>query len=382
MARRTNRRTQKGQAWYRKADQCWYCTQDKKRTKLRDLQGQPIRGADNKREADKALSRLRLGMTPKPKTSDHVTVAEVCEAYLAKTEAQDSASHHRQAKGYLTDLNGHYGALPVADLKRHHVESWVLTHKGWKSPATTKNVLSIVKAAFAYGVDRELIPHNPIAGLKKPKAPGRETYFTDDEVKAVVDLLQAPAGFKAVSLAPVADFFLFLLHTGCRPSEAANLTAANLEETPDGPQFVLHPDEHKAGKKTAKPKYIMLNQDAEAIVRRLAMKNPDGPLFRTPRGRQWTRVNWVNTFISIRQKLGWDKSQDRRQQHLSFYSAKHTLAKRLLEGYYGYRATLHEIAGVLGITEKVAEGHYAKWCADRKAPLWAAIGRSQQRQAG
>jgi hypothetical protein len=88
---------------------------------------------------------------------------------------------------------------------------------------------------------------------------------------------------------------------------------------------------------------------------------------RTPKGGAWHR-----TFDDC----WWEK--DPRKAELSFYSAKHTLAKRLLQGYYGYRASLYDVAGVLGITHKVAEEHYAPWSDECNASLWQAIGNRRR----
>ena len=123
---------------------------------------------------------------------------------------------------------------------------------------------------------------------------------------------------------------------------------------------------------------------AELIARELMERFPRGsgiPLFRTPRGRSWTRNNGVTTFCRIKEVLGWDKDADKK--HLSFYTCRHTFAKRILSGYWtGQPATIETLAGLMGNTPKVCWDHYARWCDEYNDPLWAAVGRGRNLRAG
>jgi hypothetical protein len=55
---------------------------------------------------------------------------------------------------------------PVAQLKKCHIRTWAGQHKGRKSPATERSVLTIVLAAFKYSQANHDVP-SPLKGLKK-----------------------------------------------------------------------------------------------------------------------------------------------------------------------------------------------------------------------
>jgi integrase len=379
--KKATRRTQKGQAWFRALDGCWYCTTQGKRTKLRDVAGNPIRGKDEKGEADKAVARLRLGLA-QPKHPDKILVSEVLDGYLQYLQSDCTPEHYRNTLTYLSQLNAYCGGLEVSQLKRKHVLDWLKTQKGLQSDNSKRRIIGLVLAAFNHAVKNEDSPidSNPLAGIKQPAAFGRVTAFLDCDLEELFAYLFAPPRYKCVSLAPIGDSFQVLLHTGARPSELASVTADDVIETESGMmlRLVAGADDngnyrHKTAKKTGKTRQILLNNEAETIVKRLVELHPTGKLFRTPRGAAWTRVSWVNHFRTIRRKLGWN--DDSRKAELSTYTFRHTFAKRVLTGFYGAKADLYVVAGLLGNTHKVCEQAYAQWCDGYMSPLWQAIGK-------
>ena len=141
---------------------------------------------------------------------------------------------------------------------------------------------------------------------------------------------------------------------------------------------------HKSAKKTGKDRIIYLFPDVENLIRTLMLKAPHGsgiPLFLTPRGKAWKRCNGVQSFCTIKKKLGWDSDADKK--HLSLYTCRHTFAKRILSGYWtGQPAMIETLAGLMGNTPRVCWDHYAQWCDEYNEPLWAAVGRGSERRAG
>jgi hypothetical protein len=80
-----------------------------------------------------------------------------------------SKGHRDGASGLLNDLCSYCGALPVADLKKGHIKTWMESHKEWKSPATYRSAIAVVLAAFNYADENHDIP-NPLIGnaIHKP----------------------------------------------------------------------------------------------------------------------------------------------------------------------------------------------------------------------
>lgn len=382
---RNRKRQANGCAWHRKFDDSYYATIDGRRTRLRDENGRTIKGKDNRAEAELAIARLKLSI-PQASSEATVLVATVANAYLEHLQATASAPHLVNATHAMNDFCSFCGALPAADLKKKHVQQWVDMHPSWKSDNTKRSNMIIAMAAFNHAVkEAELLSVNPIMGLKKPAAFARVTYFKEDEAAEIGEYCNRPPKKKAVSLSPVGVFFRMLLLTGARPfSELAKVTADNLQETDDGMVIRIKAgtDEegnyrHKTAQRTGKDRVIYLFPEAEETIRQLEARYPRGSgmaLFRTPRGRAWTRGNGVQRFCQMKKALAWNHDPDKK--HLSFYTCRHTFAKRMLSGYWtGQSGTIETVAGLLGNSPSICFKHYASWSDAYNAPLLRAVGR-------
>ncbi len=275
MARNRKRRAN-GSAWHRNFDDCWYATMDGKRTKLRDEAGNPIRGNDQREQADLALAREKLQIQPSMAAGDGVLVATVCDAYLEYLNATACPEYSDLASRTINDFCSFCGALAATDLKKKHVREWVARHPTWKSDNTKRDNMTMVIAAFNHAVkEEELLDSNPISGLKKPAGFARITYFKKEELNEVIDYCNRPPKKKAVSRRSIGEFFTALLLTGARPfSELAKVTADHVRETEKGMVIRLSAgtdDEgnyrHKAAKKSGKDRTIYLFPDVEAVIR-------------------------------------------------------------------------------------------------------------------
>src|SRR6266850_2492235 len=180
MARKKTRRQAHSSAWYWKQTGCWYYTLagTRRRVALFDEDSQRIRGLENKQPAQLALARVRLaaeGPQPAaPAEAGDWLVARVCSEYLqycsrGVAAGTVSAGHHENSRWILNDLCKHCGALPAAQLKKAHLETWIGQRPRWRSPATQRSVLTVVLAAFNHAAANHDLPHG-LKGLKKPAA--------------------------------------------------------------------------------------------------------------------------------------------------------------------------------------------------------------------
>lgn len=382
---RNRKRKANGTAWYRKFDNGWYSTLNGKRTHLKDAHGKSIKGKDNQAEADLAVARLKLSI-PHKSSVDSVLVATIAEAYLDHLKATASNQHLGNAIRIMNDLCSYCGALSAKDLKKKHIRDWIDQHPTWKSDNTKRSNMMFVSAAFNYAVkEEEILDANPIASIKKPAAFPRITYFKEKEIDEVLEYLNRPAKWRTPSRHRVGEFFKMLILTGARPfSELAQVTADNVEETDKGMVIRIKAGtdvdgnyRHKSAKKTGRDRVIYLFTEAEEMIRKLVKESPKGSgqaLFRSPRGAAWTRVNGVRSMCAMKKALSWDKDPDK--SGLSFYTCRHTFAKRVLSGFWtGQPATIETVAGLLGNTPSVCWTHYASWCDEYNQPLWNAVGR-------
>ncbi len=373
-SRKKSRRQQHGSAWHWKQTDSWYYTlpSTHKRVPLFDLEGQRIRGLDNRKEAQLALARVKLSgelapVAEPPANSDAWVVAKVCSEYIQYCERGLAAGtlskgHRESTVSFLNDLCRYCGALQVSQLKKGHIRTWIDSHTTWKSPSTIGNAIAVVQAAFNHCEENFDIP-NPVKGLKKPRTQPRLHSFSEEDEAALYTATDECYG----------DFLFAAIHTGLRPfCELATITADHVEETPRGMMWRVY------SSKTKKTRKIPIRQEVAELARRLINTAPAGsriPLFRNTHGTRWTKVAGVQRFRQIRQQLGW--KDDPVRVKYSTYTCRHTFAHRMLSGYWngGQGCTVETLAELIGDTPKVAFDHYGKdWGQHYQDPLWAAIG--------
>jgi integrase len=367
------RRRPRGSAWHWKQTDSWYYTPPgtKRRVPLVDEAGRPIRGKDNRNAAELALARVKVAgrwrPTPEPAPEGEWIVAKVCAEYIdycrrGVTNGTVSKDYRDEVVRRLNQLCEYCGALSVAQLKKGHIEHWVETQATWRSPATRRNAIAIVLAAFNRARDMHDVV-NPLKGLKKPPARPRLHSLSEEEETAAYEATDEVFG----------DFLFAAVHTGLRPfCELARMTADDTIETDRGMMWRVY------SSKTKKTRKIPVRRDVAELTRCLAETAPPGsgtPLFRNTRGGGWKKVTGVGRFLAIKRSLGWDKDPVRR--NYSTYTCRHTFAHRMLSGYWngGVGCSIETLAELMGDTPKVAFDHYGReWGQHYQEPLWAAIG--------
>jgi integrase len=376
MARKTKRRQSQGLPWHWKQTDSWYYTLPgtKRRVALFDEDGQRIKGLENKQAAQLALSRIKLQgdweQAPISAPGEEWLVARVCSDYLQYCErgaknGQLSQAHYDSSKSLLNDLCRYCGALPVAQLKKGHVKNWMDSHAGWKSPASYRNAIAVVLAAFNRAEDDHDVT-NPLKGLKKPRSEPRLQSFTKEEEHSIYKTTDEP--FR--------NFLFAAIHTGLRPyCELAKITADDVTDSGRGMMWKVY------SSKTKKTRKVPVLPQVAELTRALIKTAPAGSgmlLFRNPAGNRWKKGTGVMRMLKIRRDLGWDKHPTRKKY--SSYTCRHTFAHRMLSGYWngGVGCSIEVLAELIGDTPKVAFDHYGKeWGQFYQEPLWAAVGLGQ-----
>ena len=201
----------------------------------------------------------------------NTTVNSVVQLFLDRTR---KASTQRFYENHLNLFLKHVGSLKLADLKAHHLTSLVDGYSG----NYAHNIFRCVKTCFKWLVENEYIDRSPFAKLKAPPAVSRgdEAYI---EPKRWVGIIGNVEG-------DLLDILTVLKETGCRPAEARSMEARYLHD-----QCIVFPKEISKGKQSQR--VIHLSQTAWAILRRLTLKYPDGPLLRN-KGKSWTAQSLAN----------------------------------------------------------------------------------------
>ena len=198
-----------------------------------------------------------------------------------------------------------------------------------------------VRRAFSWSEQQGILSSNPLRTLKAERVKQRTRVLTRDELTEIL---------AAIRDHQFRGFVQAMLETGCRPSEVARLSAAhvNLE------LGVWIFDDHKTFKKTHKPRIVYLTPTMVELSRKQIALYPDGPLFRSPRGKvAFTRQNIRCRFRRLRMKLPHLK-------HFVSYTIRHTYATQALLNGVG----IVHVAELLGhsSTEMVSKtfGHLAE----------------------
>ena len=189
---------------------------------LFDEDGNRIRGKKGKEAAEMALARVKvIGDEEADGTvNGRRLVAGVCSEYVQYCEqgvadGTVSAGHRNNTVSWLNDLCEYCGALPVAELKKGHVQKWIGRHKTWRSPATQRSVTRAERFDAVYFVDLPEVPQKQaiwriyldLFGLDPEQPCPADTDWSGAEIKAccrLAAMLDVPLAEAAENVVPVA----------------------------------------------------------------------------------------------------------------------------------------------------------------------------------
>jgi integrase len=272
----------KPRPWHRKKNDCWYVTYEGRQIRLTDPGG-------TQEDAWAAYYRrcpVRPGKPVEP--FEGTTASEVCEFFVGCMEVYASPEIHEYHRKRLIPFARQLGAFPAAMFEEATVRRWI-RHKGW-NPSQARGMLISVHRAFANALRQGLIPTNPIARMRIPPNPVVSHEVSDRDAEALIAAADPEAR----------DLLEVLRMTGCRPSEAARVTAADLEL--GSRRWAL--EKHRMSHRDPRPRYVYLANHPEAITRRRAERWKEGPIFRDREGRPWTIRSMGEMLDPLRRGLG------------------------------------------------------------------------------
>jgi integrase len=232
--------------YFKKSRSTWYVTVGGKQISL---------GKDR----DAAFAKWKEMQTP----SNEVKARTAVQQFLNRPR---KASTQRFYEAHLKLL--WVGDLKVADLRPFHLTDVLDRYTG----NYAHNIARAVKTCFKWLKETGRIEKSPFSDVKTPPSisRGEEAFLTDAQWDKI--LVRADDDLQSI--------LVFLLKTGARPSEARHLEAKHLQD-----QCIVFPVDESKGNKTQR--VIHLTDDVFHTIRCLALKYPDGPLFRR-KGRPWT----------------------------------------------------------------------------------------------
>lgn len=296
--------------WFRKDRNSWFVQLDGKQHNLG-----PDRELAFKRYHD-------LMAQPKKRKVPSETVPAVIDLFLDWCEKNRAK---RTYEWYQVRCQAFVDTIPpdlrVADLRPHHLQTWVDSHAEW-APGNKRNACRSVQRTMNWAVKQGYIDRSPIAHFEKPPQGRREQIVTQAEFDSVLAITQ-DREFR--------DLIITTWETGARPQETIRVEARHVDLK--NTRWVFPASESKMGRL---PRVIYLSTEALDITKRLVLTYPTGPLFRNTRGKPWTADAVNCRFTTVQKKLG---------KRYSLYALRHSWATKALQN------------GVDPITVAVLMGH-------------------------
>lgn len=277
-------------------------------------------------DRDAAFKRYHeLMAEPAPPAPVAVTpdgVVVLCERYLDWCEQHRAPDTYRWYKDRLNDFcNAIPSDLTVGQLKPHHVQTWVDSHKTL-STGSKRNFCRAVLRAMHWAEEQGYIARTPLPHFRKPAAGRREQVVSAGEYAAILGHCK-DQNFR--------DLLTVSWETGCRPQESLRVEARHVDVA--NARWVFPASEAKGSRK---PRIVYLPPIALEITLRLMKQFPQGKLFRNTDGRPWTADACNCRFATVKKKLG---------VRYSLYALRHTWMNRML---------MH---GVDALTVSILAGH-------------------------
>ena len=317
-----------GDKYWKKSHKAFYCevTKPDGRRDQRKLDADAEQ-AEVKRAA--VISAIRDEGAPSPEYK----VRNLCYLFLDWLKANRADKTY---VWYFRYLNSFANSIPltltIKELKRSHVENWLTrvfpakptNKKGErkKGQNTRRGAVVAVKRVFSWAIEMEYIAASPLTGLKAPAAVPRKDFLTREQWQVVLGHYETDDPFR--------EFLEFSLYTGCRPQETRIITALHADFPGKKVRLLDGEIPGKEGNRE-----IPLIDEAIVILRKAALKHPDGPVFRNEDGNPWTPTALNSRFTRLRKKIPFRAFS---------YLTRHSAATNMLEN----GASAGAVAKILG----------------------------------
>jgi integrase len=325
MPGRKKKASRRGTPWLRKLANGtlrWYLPKHLTGGKLVPVEradGSFVDGPENEVEARRLAAELEVARRAGAAGMDN-PLRLVLDRYLLwlEEERKASADYQESALRFFREFLKLYTNLTVGELTVRHFTDWFAARPGWSDRYKTLAGRIFQSALnWARGVEGgRIIPQNPLEGwrLRTTRSRGAEVLVEPADHEAMLEAA-SPA---------LRDVLVVLRETGTRPVNLCRATAANLDRDQRALVLAEHNVRgraHKTADKTGRPLVVPLTDAAYEVCVRLAERHPEGPLFRTYRGRPWTDNVLAARVYYLSRKLG---------VKVTAYGYRHTRATELL----------------------------------------------------
>jgi integrase len=210
-----------------------------------------------------------------------LTLAELCDLYIAHAKANGKISW-KTDEGYLKRPQAKFGRRPVVSItKRELMDFFEGIARTSKSSANRTQ--STVRTLWGWGADRDHIPVNFLAGVKKVggKEKEKDRVLTADEIRAFI---RALADSEAEVTETVQLALKGILLTAQRPGEVAGMMLSELHDLSGATPHWIIPRQRTKNKKSEhtvplSPAAVALILEALEASKDYAKGQNDRPVF-------------------------------------------------------------------------------------------------------
>jgi len=291
---------------FKKSHKAWYL----------NLNGKQIRLASEEEGKERAMEvyyQVMAGRLPPQQDQSAATVLYRFLMHHENSPASTRRFYSRPVRSFMDYIGP---SLRVSDVQPYHVENWlngchrVKKLKGGKptdkptSSTYRHNLVRAVKSAFQWAEDKGYIAKSPVRKVKVPPqySRGDDAYLEPDQWAQVL----------ACDDAALLDLLIVMHETGCRPQEVRRVESRHFDRAAKCWEF---PAAESKGKR--EKRIVLLSDRAFEICQRLALKCPEGPIFRNHRGKPWTGTGLDGRCARLSRKLGF---------RVTPYMVRHTFA--------------------------------------------------------
>lgn len=164
----------------------------------------------------------------------------------------------------------------------------VSAHPDW-GQNQQHNFYAAVNRMLTWGLEEGYLDAHPIQHIRKPGRVSREAYWTPEDYQLAMQHILSDDFRRLVA---------FAWQTGIRPQEASQMQV--MDYNPERHTVVLPPERSKGGRTY---RVIYLTPDAEQLIITDG-KRPNDPLFRSAKGKQWTRNSINSQFKRLARRCG------------------------------------------------------------------------------
>ncbi len=236
-----------------------------------------------------------------------ITIRELAVVYFRLEGPELSPPSVKQKRSHIEPFVAAFGDREWDGVRRSELRAWIRDRLEWGSDHTRRAALGSIKRLFEWCSTDEpnpWIPSNPYRKLSWPDGEEQRS-STDAEFRA--SLRVSPATHRRA--------MLFMRETGCRPQEIETLEWPMVRCGDDPPICVIPHTRHKTGRKTRRPKEIMLSSVAVKLLHYLRRHKqwllpemePEA-VFHGQRGQRLTARQMSSHFCGVRRRAGLPKS--------------------------------------------------------------------------